>query len=499
MKCPGALRTVSHSMKPPARSSTPGRPQLSVSALWLALPLAVYLLLPTRNYYWDGVSFAIDAEKPLPLRELLHPNHLLYTAAISWLYHAALRIGVQTRALFLMQFVNSLLAGASVVAVYRALRRRLVSMQAGMAGALAFGFAATWWRFATDADAYIVSIFLVLCANDLLETRRNPVLAGVAHAGAMLFHQLAFLFLPVALFRLKEPRKALAYAGSSLAPAGIAYVLAYRTVFGRFDAAGLLRWVTAHSPDAAFSYRPIRDLGLTLLGTLRLFFGGKLDQAKAEPLTIVGFTAIAVCVAALAFRWSRGGPRRFAAPPKDLLLWLAAYVAFLFFWMPQNTFYRLFYLAPSILIVCCAVRGLRVDRLLPPLVCGVLFLWNLVFLIYPQSRVQNNVPLQFALAQHGRWPPGTPIAFHRFHSDLWTISYFNQQASWIGLNELDLRLLESSLADARQRGQSLWLEATAYEFISADPGGRRWLASHGVAELLHFRDPKHEFRFYELR
>ena len=128
----------------------------------------------------------------------------------------------------------------------------------------------------------------------------------------------------------------------------------------------------------------------------------------------------------------------------------------------------------------------------------MLFLWNLVFLIYPQSRVQN-VPLQFALAQHDRWPPGTPIAFHDFHPDLWTISYFNQQASWIGLDKLDLGRLERSLSDARGRGQPLWLESTAYEFISANPDGRRWLASHGVAGLLHFKDPRHEFRFYELR
>ena len=321
--------------------------------LWLALAVAVYLLLPTRNYYWDGVAFAINVEKQLPPRDTLHPNHLIYTAANVWLYHAALLIGLKTRALFLMQFVNSLLGGASVVLIYRALRHREVSMLAGIAGALAFGFAATWWRFATDANAYIPSIFLVLCANDLLETRRNAVLAGVAHSGAVLFHELAFLFLPVALFRLKEPKKALAYGGSSLTPVGVAYVLAYRTVFGRFDASGLLGWVTTHSPDATFSYQPIRDLRLTLLGTLRLFFGGRLDQVKAEPFTIIGSTALAVCIAALALRWNRGGPRRSVAPPKDLLLWLAVYAAFLFFWMPQNTFYRLFCLAPLILIVCC--------------------------------------------------------------------------------------------------------------------------------------------------
>ncbi len=466
--------------------------------LWLALPLAVYLLLPTRNYYWDGVAFAINVEKQLPLRDTLHPNHLLYTAAYVWLYHAALLIGLQTRALFLMQSVNSLLAGASVALVYRALRRRAIRMESAITGTLVFAFAATWWKFSTDADAYIPSIFLLLCANDLLETRRNVFLAAATHAAAMLFHELAILFLPIALLRLKGPKNRLSYAACSLGPAGIAYVLAYREVCGRFRVARLAGWAMAHSPDASFSWQPLRDLGLTLAGTLRLFFGGRLDQAAAGPFTIVGAVAVAACLAGLAVGWKRGGAPRFRMPPKDLLLWVGVYAAFLFVWMPQNTFYRLFYLPPLVIGACCSVRRARADRLLPWMFCGALFAWNLVFAIYPQSRVENNVALRFALAQHDRWPPGTPIAFHIFHPDLWTISYFNQQAAWLGFDKMDLGRLEQSLASARQRGQPLWLEATAYDFLSTDPAGRRWLELHPTARWLRFHDRKHEFRFYRV-
>ena len=132
------------------------------------------------------------------------------------------------------------------------------------------------------------------------------------------------------------------------------------------------------------------------------------------------------------------------------------------------------------------------------LACGVLLSWNLTFLIYPQSRAENNPPLQFALLQHGRWPPGTPIAFHRFHPDLWTISYFNPQAAWIGLDTFDAARLDRALDDARARGETLWLEASAYDFMSADSEGRRWLASHPAA-LSGSNDPKHEFKFYQVR
>jgi len=467
--------------------------------LWLALPLLIYLLLPTRNYYWDGVAFAINVEKQLPLRDTLHPNHLIYAAAHVWLYNVALWLGLKTRALFLMQFVNSLLAGASVALLYRALRRRTIPTESAIAGALAFAFAATWWKFSTDADAYIPSIFLLLCANDLVETRRSVVLAGLAHAAAMLFHELAFLFLPIALFRLKEPKKALSYAACSLGPTGIAYALAYRAVFGQFRAGGMAAWMTAHSPDASYSWQPVRDFVLTLTGTLRLFFGGRLDQVKAEPFTIIGAAALVACVLGLTVGGRRSGSLRFQVPPKDLLLWVAVYAAFLFVWMPQNTFYRLFYLPPLLLVACCSVGRARADRLLPWMICAVLFLWNLVFAIYPQSRVENNATLRFALAQHENWPPGTPIAFHTFHPDLWTISYFNQQAAWIGFDKMDLGRLDQSLADARQRRQPLWLEATAYEFLSADPDGRRWLGSHPPPALLRFHDSKHDFQFYAVR
>ncbi len=485
------------------------------SRLWLALPLAVYLLLPTRNFYWDGVAFAINVEKQLPLRDTLHPNHLLYAAAHVWLYRAALLIGVQTRALFLMQFVNSLLAAASVALLYRALRRRNIGTDAAMAGALAFAFAATWWKYSTDADAYIPSIFLLLCANDLLESRRRIVLAALTHAAAMLFHELAILYLPVAVFQVyrsrdregavafdkterapKALRAAFLYAACSLGPVALAYALAYRTVFGQFRLAGLARWVTAYSPDASFSWRPLQDLGLTVAGTLRLFLGGRLGQMRAEPLTIVGAAALAACLMGLAVGWRRSRPLRFRVPPADLLLWVAVYAVFLLVWMPQNTFYRLFYLPPLLLAAACAVERARANRLLPWMICAALFAWNLVFAIYPQSRVENNATLSFALAQQERWPPGAPIAFHTFHPDLWTISYFNQQASWIGLDKLDLARLDESLAGARQRGQPLWLEVTAYEFLSAAPEGRLWLSSHPPPTRMHFHDPKHDFRFY---
>jgi hypothetical protein len=167
--------------------------------------------------------------------------------------------------------------------------------------------------------------------------------------------------------------------------------------------------------------------------------------------------------------------------------------------MPQNVFYRLFYLPPLVVALACALRPTPAARHVPVLACAVVALWNFACLTLPQSRTENNVPLRFALAQRALWPPGTPVAFHRFHPDLWTISYFTPECSWIGLDTADTARLDRALAEARTRDQSLYLEQTAYDFLAADADGRRWLAMHESAGLLHFHDPHHDFRFYQVR
>jgi len=453
--------------------------------LWLLLPMAVYLAFPTRGYYWDGLTFAINVEKQLPLRDLLSPSHLIYSAASLWLYQLVLGFFFKTRALFLLQHVNGFLAGVSVFFVDRALRRRGASEETAVAGALVFAFAATWWKFATDVDSYIPAIFCLLVANDLIEDQRPVWKAAIWHALAMLFHQLAILYLVVAAVRLKPARRWLGYAAISLGITAAVFVAAYRVTSGGFDPAQFPAWLTTHSPDSGFSFRPVANLGFTLRGTLRLFFGGKPGSVwmVAAVLAAIGlaawFTRMPV---------SKSGETQWS---KADTVWLAVYLAFLFFWMPQNTFYRLFYLAPAVLL---ALRKV-------PLRCiaVALFLWNGVFLIYPQARIDSNVPLRFALDQKPHWPEGTPIAFHQFHPDLWTISYFNPQAYWIGLPAMDAKTLDDARADAATRGESLWLEATAYDFVEADPAGRNWLAEHPVANVVRYADEKHEFRFYQLR
>jgi hypothetical protein len=468
--------------------------------LVLVLPLILYLIFPTKNFYWDGVSFAIAIENPA--NSLLWPSHLLYAVFGAGLYKLSGAIGFHTRALFILQTANSVLAGACLILLYRIVRRAGGPRAWATIAALTLGFSATWWKFATDANAYIPAVALLLGAYLLLDHPDRGWLAGLAHAAAMLFHELAILFLPIALLRLGKNRRARAvYLLASLAPVGAAYWIAYRSLSTHASVAGFWSWTTSHSPDSSFSFRFWSNLTLSLRGTFRLFFGGKLIEAVNGTWARLALIALVYVTGAfLYFTWRSRKSLRLAPPPLPLIAWVGVYVAFLFFWMPQNTFYRLFYLPPLIAMVALALSKTADFRRPAGFFAVALFVWNFAFLIYPQSQAGYNVPLRFAMEQHNRWPPGTRIVFHYFDPDLWTISYFNPQGAWIGIDHADLTQLENDLAAARSKQQPLWLDSSAYDLIHLDQRGRDWLSLHERSgEQIRFHDSKHDFRFYCLR
>ena len=464
-------------------------------------PLIAYLLFPTRNYYWDGVAFAISIEKKPPAAELIHPNHLIYELWGALLYYLLGSQSLGIRALHVMQVANCLMAGLAVVLLYQCLRCQGWSHHHGLIAAWTFGFSATWWKFATDANAYVPAVCLLLGAYLLLENPRTAALAGLAQAGAMLFHELAILFLPVAVMLLWKRRASLAgYCAAALAPVAAAYLWAYRLAVSGGAHGRFWEWVTSYSPDAGFSSRLLSDAGYTFRGTLRLFLGGRIVDFVRNPLSVAAALLLLIAVAALLFYLWWAVPIRWSRPPRHLLLWAGVYVAFLFFWMPQNTFYRLFYLAPLVLMLSTMVEDSLRIHLAGFALVAVLALWNCVFLVYPESRATFNAPLRFALAQHDSWPPGTAIVFHRFHPDLWTISYFNQQAAWMTLARADVAQMDRDLDYSHHQGTPLWVEQNAYELLMGNPDGQHWLAQHEKAqELVRFRDEKHEFVFHSMR
>src|SRR6266496_2897220 len=73
--------------------------------------LGIYLLVPTKEFYWDGVGFSLTIESSkVSLGTLFQPNHLIYNLMGYGVWRALSSIGIEVRALFLLQTLNALFA-----------------------------------------------------------------------------------------------------------------------------------------------------------------------------------------------------------------------------------------------------------------------------------------------------------------------------------------------------------------------------------------------------
>src|SRR5215212_5955250 len=480
---------------------------------------AIYLSFPTRVYYWDGIEFAQAIEDASSLNaSLVHPNHLIYNFA-GYLFYKLLRaFGFELRAVTALQILNSLLSAACAGVLFAILRDTLRSLYLSVCLTLLFAFSATWWKFSTDANAYIPSVLFVALSFYLVLPNRKarPLLLGVTFFIGMAFHQLAVLMFPVLALGvylqngpLTLKRWALnavlfSVVAGTLIVATYSYLLYLAT--GSFDLAKLLSWSSSYSPDADTKFSLWSSLQYSLRGQVRLFFGGRFNLLRGlvNPLVVTLIACLILAVLWLVFEALKKflshrevSERRLETRQKTVLLlsllWIAVYLAFLFFWLPQNTFYRLFYLPALILLFGLALSAFRKkaskSRALAAFVIAVAVA-NFLFLIYPFSRVEKYPPLAFALQMNHEWPPGTVIYYGAENSDEGLLRYFNHSTRWKLLDRNSLEVLDGTA----------WLETTAIAQLASTPEGARWLETHARKETLkELRDGAYEIRFVQVR
>ncbi len=280
--------------------------------------MILYLLMPTKGYYWDGVYFALRIEQAGPLQpHLVHPNHLVYEVAAYLAYSGARPIGLSLRAIEVMQIANSVLGALGNLLVYSVLINTTRSLYISCALSSLFAFSVSWWKFSTDADSYVPSVVLMLLAFYVFvrSAQPRPLLVGAVHAAAMMFHQLAVFLYPTLSLGLtlqtSPPTAAKRFwvLLQYTATAGLLTVSAYWCGFiasgGVHDLRHLLRWVTSSSPDAHFSFNLWSNLVRTLRGHVQLIFGGRISNLESftSPgilfLTLLLFTLGATLVVRL--------------------------------------------------------------------------------------------------------------------------------------------------------------------------------------------------------
>jgi hypothetical protein len=382
--------------------------------LFIAIAI-IYLLFPTRVYYWDGITFAQTIENVPRLQpSLVHPNHLIYNF-VGYIFFKLLRsFSPEIRALTALQILNILLSATCARIFFAILLDTLRSLYLAVCLTLLFAFSATWWKFSTDADAYIPSVlFLLICFYLVLPRQKaRPLLLAVTFFVSMAFHQLAIVMWPTLALGIYVQDGELSIKGRLLnaayfsAVAGVLIIAAYAILFylasAEFSIQRLLSWTASYSPDAETQFNLWSSLGYSLRGLVRLFLGGRFNLLKAlvNPFVIFLFAALVAALGFVLFNLVRAlsiailvgrVPKlRLETRQKTVLLlalvWTFLYVVFLFFWLPHNTFYRLFYLPALILLfgLLLAAKPHRISRTLAAFVVA-LALANFLFLIYPFS------------------------------------------------------------------------------------------------------------------
>jgi hypothetical protein len=480
--------------------------------------LIVYLSFPTKNYYWDGISYAQEIEDGSAGPWYLHPNHLLYAPLGQQLWLAADAAGLNLRALTVLQIL-SMVTGAATAAVLFFIALELgLSRYAAACLSLAFAFSATWWKFATDADNYIASTFLITVCFWLLvrRERSSPFVVGIVLCAAMLLHQLAALFAPAAMLALwlegrgdslgRRLGDIVVFMLSAGLPTAGLYVLVFYTRHDAFTAGEFMRWVMAHSEDSAFSFTLLSNIWISIVGHFKLVFGGNLRMVleQRSPVSMVAGATMALSLLIILVRFIQNPPR-LVFPMREkmrrllpvLALWCGTYAVFLVFWLPRNTFYRLFYL-PALVLLCApllAAPKTKYNRL--ALTVAALFLLNFGFYIYPQTKAEANPNLPIAEQFRSIWTPGDVVYWDVFAADNRTIRYFNPQVQWREVwGQAYLSQIEASF---RETGR-VWFDSAAFaRFRQRDPELRSWLLARGqVREIYEFPIGGHVVGFLRL-
>lgn len=310
---------------------------VAVGALCITLTV-VYITLRVEIHTFDAISYAWNIrDKAFGL--LFHPHHLLYAPLGRVAYSAATALGYSGYADVPVQVVNAV-AGALGVGLFWGFGtlwtgRRWASL--GAAGLIGVSYA--YWLYAAEVEVYtIATAFIILCMVMLVQLSHEPhlrwaALLGVAHMGAIMFHQTnALLTLPVLAFLLiYRPTRSLRVIGVYAGVGGGLTLAAYGLVGLTSNFASLtdfFNWFMGYTQSGIWG----GYLSAEHLPALRS--GWQLAVSQNGWLALAFY---AVGVAGLVMLAERARRSHEAAAWFAFgLIWLVTYTVFFWWWEPWN-------------------------------------------------------------------------------------------------------------------------------------------------------------------
>ena len=412
----------------------------------LLLILLVYLCFLTQSYFWDGVLFSYNIEQvragALNFAVLLQPNHLFYSVFGYLVYAAFAGLGLQARAITLLQICNSLASVAVGWLLFRWVQEQTKNLKPAIFGLLLFAFGATWWKYSTDADAYIIAGGLVLLAV-LFALKQRPALVAAAacHVAGMLLHELAvFAYAPVlmTIWLTQKPLKTrlrsmgLYVAITALAVAAI-YYICYQNVAAQY--ASFTHWITSYASDTTITRGPLQLLTEYPISCGKLFAGGKLGAIRDQfsPWTLLGLIVCALglgtCLLAARKPSPLPIPRLDARTRIVLWAWIVPLAVFLAWFDPGNAAHKLFLWAPIVMLIATAAWTQRRAVAIIALTVALTG-WNFAAYVYPRSRVAGDPLVAFAYRLANELPRNATVYYAAFSPDDWYLAYFAPKTKW---------------------------------------------------------------------
>ena len=388
--------------------------------------LLLYAAFPSYLHLFDGVACAIAVELG-DFKHLVHGNHLLY-GIVGYAFHRLLFLaGLKLPALWTLQVLDSLLGAAAAGLMASTLLRARFSRFTAAFCSLGMAVSYAYWKWSLEANVYLLGVvFLMLALREAVDDRPNPYALAFWHALAMLAHAANALFVPVALLALWRRRDSGGDPRSDTAK----YLLTAAAWVCAVYVAAAVMWV---QPETA------SDVKLWLMGSGALgpgrtwrWQGSETFLERVYHWVLSSGKAVSVLPWLGAPLWAAAYIAFFVSRGKGWLftlagwVWLYAYSALFMNWQPYNIIYRITDL-PALWIMAAPVaewlaatprssspRTAEAVRsqwrsLLGAYLCA-LFAVNLSFVILPDSRPENNAPLQEALWLKAATPENAWIA-----------------------------------------------------------------------------------------
>jgi hypothetical protein len=397
--------------------------------------LVIYLLTLTSNFTAPHDSMAYL--NMLKTGEgLWHPHHLLYhVASLEWLKFWKL-IFPSVEDYRIVESFSSAWGAAVLAFVFVFFRRRFNQPPVGAWLCTAVvGFSYGIWFYSANVEVYMPSLFFTVWTLYYLTERewssKQVWRIGIVHSLAILFHQMNVLLIPIVLYKIFTQRKNIYvfksmfwYGLAGLVLVGGAYFLGGWVAEGNNNVADWITWMRGYTETNDY-WRPLtwKTPILAGLGFLRTIIGGqfffnvgnmqtsmdsflKVHALQDEVFLVRSLTPGVVWMAVILsvllavlmllllvqfiarFKEHRRNWGHIIVP---LLLYVAVYSAYFFFWMPEILE---FWFGQCIIcwwLLLGTRPGGRPLNIMAGIIALLLFVINYITSIKPMQDINNDI------------------------------------------------------------------------------------------------------------